>query len=117
MGVINGVIEHIPTRIGIYSALVVRMSQLHSDEIRSFQARVTTPAVLRFKQDNVLHSLGPSDLENCSRKLLPVGHQSCLFRSCYYENLIRLAPVVVRESYFMILVSLFHFFEPNYNTK
>ena len=56
------------------------------DKLRSFRARVTrrdTLAVLRlwrsFEQDNLLHLLGPSDLENCSRliiSLCPVEQSS-----------------------------------------
>ena len=57
-----------------------------SDQLRSFQTGVTrrnTLAVLRlwrsFEKDNILHLLGPSDLENCSRlvvSLCPVEQSS-----------------------------------------
>src|SRR6266702_170234 len=47
------------------------------DKLRSFQAGVTqrdAPAVLRlwhsFEKDSLLHLLGPSDLENCSRLVI-----------------------------------------------
>ena len=56
------------------------------DKLRSFQARVTRRdalAVLHlwrsFEEDNLLHLLGPSDLENCSRlvvSLCPVEESS-----------------------------------------